>query len=296
MKPNPLKSLATSLANKEVLLPHLRTFLLAEQAAIAAGKTSHTKIVMQDAKMTIECFKERHDEYNHGRKHEGEFFHPSRLGACMRQVFMSHFCEEAEDKTGDTLLREWMIFETGTYLGVFFQNLCERAGCLVKREAPIKNPKLRIIGHADGIVKIRDVTYVLELKTINERGYATTNSPKPDHIRQVHAYMRGLKIYKTIIIYINKNTGQLKEFVIDFDEKVYEWQVKARINYYFNRIRKKQLPPREGANANAFPCTFCSFQRECWETATLNSWMKKNKVTHASLPIPMAPLASASAL
>lgn len=287
--PSGLKSLALSLSRGEVLLPHLRAFLVQEQKAIAAGKTSHTKIVMADAKMTIQCFQERHDEYNHGRKHEGEFFHPSRLGACMRQVFMAHFCEESEDKTGDTLLREWMIFETGTYLGVFFQNLCERAKCLVKREAPIKNPKLRIIGHADGIVQIGGTTYVLELKTINDRGYATTTSPKGDHIRQVHAYMKGLGINKTIIIYINKNTGQLKEFVVDFDQTVYDVQVKARINYYFNRIRKKQLPPREGASAHAFPCTYCSFQRECWETATLKAWMKKNNVTMATLPIPTAP-------
>ena len=80
-----LNLLIKSLSKGEVLLPYLRDFVEQEYHAERAGKITHKQIVAQDARMTIACFKDRLATYNHGEP-IGDFFHPSQLGTCLRQI------------------------------------------------------------------------------------------------------------------------------------------------------------------------------------------------------------------
>ncbi len=264
-----LKTLAKSLRQGEVLLPRLRRFLVRENDKRREGLLKRRDVVAEDAKMTIRTFRERLEEYDHEEDLDGEFFHPSQLGACQRALWYGHHhAPKDAAQSSEDLLRELMIFETGTYVGVVFQNLCKRAGFLTRREVAIVDRKNRILGHADGELLIDDIFYILEIKTINGRGFTQLgNKAKKAHIQQAHAYMKSLKHKWAIIVYLEKDRHGLKEFVIPFSAKFYQEEVAARIDSHFKNLQSKKPPVREGENPRLFPCAYCPYTRVCFGTA-----------------------------
>lgn len=282
---NSIKSILESHERKEQLLPALRLFLKQERSqAEGAGGSAHRETVVADAKMTIDCFKERLSKYEGedaktARKAK-EYFHPSQAAACMRQLwFARRNAPINKSSSGTDLLREHLIFETGTYIHVMFQNLCERAGLLEQREVMVCDDDQRIIGHADGIVKVpaengKSIRSLLEIKTINARGFTSLRGPHESHRRQVTIYMKLLGLTQTNIVYLNKDKHEAREFVIPFDDKFYRKTVLPRIQTYFEVIKQDTPPDKEGFNPNSMPCLFCSFSRVCFDTFELNRFLK----------------------
>jgi CRISPR/Cas system-associated exonuclease Cas4 (RecB family) len=277
-KTSNLSAFVTSLSKGEVLLPYLRRFLANEEAAQESEEVSRKAGVIHDAELTIACFKERIKEFNHGEDPKGDFFHPSQIGGCMRRTFFDIYeaPRDAKDKNDDPL-KKYMIFEMGTYLHVVIQNLCERAGILVRREVPIVRADLKIIGHADGVLEINGVRYVLEFKTINSAGFSKLNAPKHEHKGQATAYMRALKkkygTVHAIILYFDKDRAAVKEFVVKYDVAFYKEHVRKRIDMFFQKVHAKQLPDKEGDNPAAFPCMFCAYKRVCWDSFVTKKFM-----------------------
>ena len=279
-KANTLKDLIKSVARKELLLPLLRDFLAKEEAATTSGKVSKKAGVIHDAELTVKTFQARIGEFNHGEDPEGKFFHPSTIGACQRMMFFDHYqaTRDAGKVNEDDLLRRYLIFETGTYIHVMFQNLCERAGFLIQRECAIVDRMRKILGHADGKLRIDGKVYVLEIKTINSKGFQMLHdSPKHEHKAQAHAYMRSLNVKHAIFIYYNKDQNSLREFVVDYDHSFYLEHVRRRIDGYFTAIDRKVIPPQEGTNPRSFPCMFCPFTKVCWESGRADAFLRQIK-------------------
>jgi hypothetical protein len=178
--------------------------------------------------------------------------------------------------TGDSLMKDHLILEGGTYAHIMFQNLCERAGYLIDRELGIRSDKLKIIGHADGRLTIERLAYLLEIKTINSRRFTLLGGkPQEGHKRQIMAYMKALQMTIAIVIYLEKDSHRTKEFVINYDEGIFRREVAPRIDYFFRSVRKNIMPLREGANPRAFPCTFCPFTRVCWDSEVTKKFLRE---------------------
>lgn len=274
-----LRALAESIDRKEILLPILQKFLKDEKAAIESGKKTRKDVEIEEANLTIKAEEERKREFNHGEE-VGRYFHPSALGVCLRRLAFGVFQAPVNDaKGGNEFLREYMVFAIGTAVHIAFQNLCDRAGVLKRREAAIESKKLELLGHADGILSINDLAYVLEIKSINTRGMTMLRAPKPEHVKQVHAYMRVLKIDCAIVVYIDKDRSSFKEYVVPFDRAYYMKEVRKRKNKAFRCIDNRKLPLAEGDSPHRFPCSFCEFSRICYDSMGLAAWAKKAKVT-----------------
>jgi CRISPR-associated exonuclease Cas4 len=262
-----LNLLIKSLGRNEILVPHLINFLRKERKEEVHNLALRKKHVIRDAELAMMAFRKRRDEFNHGEEIEGDYFHPSAIGKCLRMLWLHELKFDPRAKAAPTVdeVREYLVFEIGTYLHILMQNLISRAGLLVKREVAIQNKELRTLGHADGIVKIHGQRYVLEIKTINTNSFAMLGkNPKPEHIAQVVMYMAALAEKKALILYVDKNTGQLKEFYVPFSQSYYEENVKRRVTRYFDCVAKRLMPPREGKQANAFPCTYCPYVLACY--------------------------------
>ena len=273
-----LSSFIKTLKSDGVLLPVLRKHLLDEDRKISSGLAEHKEMVIRDAQQTIDCFTERMSEYNHRQTLEGELFHPSQLGGCLRAQFYGQFKAPKDGMRSSTdLLRSALIFEFGTYVHVLFQNLCERAGVLTERESAIVNPKLRIIGHGDGQLLIDGHKYLLEIKTVNDRGFAALQGVKDAHKQQIHAYMKALKLDAAVVVYINKNTSELREYVVNYHEAYYQEHVAKRITSYFDCVRALRLPAREGESPSRMPCSYCDFRRICFDPGASDAWVAKLK-------------------
>lgn len=271
-----LKSFTQSLMRGELLVPHLKKFLRIKaklESIPLFGGLYHKKFVISDAKMTVDCFKARIGAYKETIEEDFEYFHPSQLGSCFRASwFDRHNAPRKKEEDGEAT-RSHLTFEIGTYLHVMFQNLCQHAGVLKKREVGIKDKKLRILGHADGVVNLRE-DYLLEIKTSNSNGFIRLTQPHESHKKQVTAYMKSLSLERALIVYIDKDRSQLKEFAFPYEEKFYQAHVKDRIAYYFETVEMKTPPEREGSNPNLPPCRYCPFQEICFDTLQLKQWQR----------------------
>lgn len=268
-----LKSFLFSISRGEVLLPHLRNFLLKEMREINAGRLTSADGVKKDADLTVACFTARKAEYNHrgnGDSDTASYFHPSQIGSCPRRLWFAAVGapSSAAQATGGDLLKTHLVFEIGTYAHVLFQNLCARAGVLVRREIPVRSDKHKIIGHADGHLRIApEGDCLLEFKTINVRGFTKLSGAKPEHRAQATVYMALLNLPQALIVYFNKDTQELKEFRVSFDRREWEEEILPKINRFHLSVKQKKMPPPlVDANPNKFPCLYCEFSRVCFDT------------------------------
>lgn len=280
---NSLKKFLFGISKGDILLPKLKAFLRKEQQEIIAGTRSPREAVLQDATLTVRTFKERMETYNHdaddsdATKH---YFHPSQIGRCPRELWFDAFDAPSseESATGEDMLKSFLIFEIGTYAHVMFQNLCSRAGVLARRELPVLDHKLRVIGHCDGKLRIDKAEFALEFKTINDRGFTGLNEPKKEHVWQVHIYMALLGLPAALVVYFNKNSSELKEFRVPFDQVLWEKTIKPRIAAHHAAVAARKMPPRiEDAAAMRFPCAWCKFNRICFETIEQQKFLKSIK-------------------
>jgi CRISPR/Cas system-associated exonuclease Cas4 (RecB family) len=282
-----LKNLLLELSGQEVLIPRLRQFLVDQARRERSDSESHRKAVIEDALLSAETFKRRAEEYNHDDPTTKRYFHPSSIGRCLRELWFKRFKAPAFSQGDGRELESFLTFETGTYLHVVIQNLCHRAGVLLKREVEVLDHARRIIGHADGILKLNGRRYLLELKTINSRGFISLQAPKHAHVQQATAYMEVLGLTSAVILYFNKDNGALREFVVSFDEELHAKEVAGRIKTLRQCVKQRVAPDREGFTPKEQPCRYCDYTTLCFSEAATKAFVKalpppKGKATPCS--------------
>lgn len=71
-------------------------------------------------------------------------------------------------------------------------------------------------------------------------------------------------ITKVVFLYENKNTQDLKEFVVEHDTELMD-NILARYKTLNECIEKDELPPREGTSKSCTTCRWCPYNGiECW--------------------------------
>lgn len=127
-------------------------------------------------------------------------------------------------------------------------------------------PQEIVGGRADAILSDGKNMYVLDIKSMNSMIFDRITEAKEENIDQLQLYLHYFKIPKGILLYVNKNSLELKEFVIDYDKK----RVLALINI-LNDIKKKidsniipdRLPDYSYSGNGNWQCKYCQFQEVC---------------------------------
>lgn len=88
-------------------------------------------------------------------------------------------------------------------------------------ERKLRDRSLNLVGHADGVTKLMKKKAILEVKTINPDGFKKLKQPLPAHYYQVNVYMHLSKLQHAVVFYVNKSSGELAEFVVDYDQRVW---------------------------------------------------------------------------
>lgn len=113
-----------------------------------------------------------------------------------------------------------------------------------------------------------DGEYLADIKTISEKGwYFIEDKPKETHYAQLQIYLHEMKeegIDEGFILYINKSTGEMREFLVEYDE---EYILETLENYrkLYDYIKNKGLPPRHFKSGGEVPwqCKYCAFTKKC---------------------------------
>jgi len=135
-------------------------------------------------------------------------------------------------------------------------------------EPTVHNPEYGIIGHTDGLLILGDGPALLELKTINSRSFEFLNAPREAHVKQANLYMHcTFKKFdhpmptRTVILYVNKNTSEEKEFWVEKDGSVVQpmFQQIKKVEY---SLSENSLPDRlasckTATSASAKNCPAC---------------------------------------
>ena len=148
---------------------------------------------------------------------ETNCFHVSQLHhPCLRYLYFSYFGKKQEF-TPKTL----RIFDNGHGVHERLENYLMKAGVLVEKERSVSLTQYHIRGRCDGIVQLNGKRGVLEIKSINAKGFAREvryrhtgrgELPKKEHVVQTMMYIHLLGLHGGVILYECKDTQELKEF------------------------------------------------------------------------------------
>jgi len=210
-------------------------------------------------------------------------FYPSSVGKCKRAIVYQML---GYPKKG-VGIKSYLILENGTYTHERLEKMFKDAGILIASELPLKDAELKISGRLDLIVHnvfeheeddkmitLKDkgkVIYrgspsdavIVELKSISDSGFNRLNGkPKDEHRDQVMLYLHLTGIRLGAVFYENKNTQELAEFLVPYDEQEAK-RVIDKIRFCGECYDKQQLPEKE-FEKHDFDCLYCDYRENCW--------------------------------
>lgn len=201
-----------------------------------------------------EFYLDREREKNKERLH----FYVTDAGKCPRAIFFN-FKRVPREEIGAERLR---VFEHGDYIQQMTLRPLFSKGLIRATEVNIP-PQEIISGRADAIISVDGVPYVVDIKSISGRlNMEKMEKPHLEHYYQVQLYLHYFKIKKGILLYVNKDTQELKEFIFDYNpelvEKLLDWFQNLK-----EKIESDIVPPRLPDYPKNWQCSYCPYKEIC---------------------------------
>ena len=194
-------------------------------------------------------------------------FYITDAGKCSRAVFFK-FKNAPKEEIEARILR---MFDHGDYIHRLILSTLFSLG--IVRSSEINIPSQRVIsGRADAILSWENELYVLDIKSMNSFLFKNLVQPKQENIFQLQLYLHFFGIKKGILLYVNKDTQELKEFIVFYDKILAEKLLKD-LESLKTKIDSSIIPKRLSDYPKDKECQFCQFREIC-KKATVNeiSW------------------------
>ena len=191
------------------------------------------------------------------KSREQNHFYITDVGKCPRAVFFK-FKNVPREKMDARILR---IFERGEHMHRNIINVLIRLGVLVSSEITIP-PQEIISGRADAVLSLNNELYVLDIKSINSMIFRTLNEPKEENLQQLQLYLHYFNIKKGILLYIDKDKQEMKEFVLNYDPELVK-SLLADFDSLKIKIDNNIIPGKLPEWPKNWQCTYCQFRDVC---------------------------------
>jgi CRISPR/Cas system-associated exonuclease Cas4 (RecB family) len=191
------------------------------------------------------------------RDKEQTRFYISDIGKCSRAVFFK-FKNAPREKMDARMLR---VYERGEYLHRNIFNILYRLKIGITTEVSIPTQEL-VSGRADAIICIGNENYVLDIKSINSMIFKNLNQPKEENAQQLQLYLHYFNIKKGILLYIDKDQQNIKEFIIDYDS-VFVQSLLNNLKDLKTKIDNNIIPDRLEDYPLNWQCQYCQFKEIC---------------------------------
>ena len=190
---------------------------------------------------------------------EQRHFYVTDAGKCGRAVFFK-FKNAPRANMEPKVLR---MFDHGDYIHQLIMKplLSIRDINVVAAEINIP-PQELISGRADAIISDGRNLYVLDIKSMNSMIFRNLAEPKEENIDQLQLYLHYFKIPKGILLYVNKDSQELKEFVVNYDEKRAK-SLLADLSELKKKIDSDIVPERLFSWPDDWQCQYCQFKEIC---------------------------------
>ena len=144
-------------------------------------------------------------------------FYASEMGKCERQMFFGFKDIPKKDLNANTL----RLFDLGNHVHQMIVNamLLAKNIEVIAVEANIP-PQELIAGRIDAIYRMNDELFILDIKSMNGRAFKYLKEMKEDNALQIQLYLHYLKIKNGVLLYVDKDTLQMKEFIINLKKSI----------------------------------------------------------------------------
>jgi CRISPR-associated protein Cas4 len=194
------------------------------------------------------------------RNKEQTRFYITDAGKCPRAVFF-RFKNAPREPVEARIMR---IFEHGEHIHRNIFNILYRLKLGVTTEIPIPSQEI-ISGRADAILCVGNENYVLDIKSINSMIFRNLSAPKEENIYQLQLYLHYFDIKKGILLYIDKDQQEIKEFLVEYDQTL----CKGLLDKFYALkadIETNKTPQRLPDYPRNWQCNYCQFKDICKKT------------------------------
>ena len=194
------------------------------------------------------------DQQKHKDQHH---FYITDAGKCPRAVFFK-FKNAPRAPMEPRILR---IFERGEQIHQNIFNILYRLRIGVTTE--VKIPAQEIVsGRADAIFCIDGKNYVLDIKSMNSMVFRNLQEPKIENVYQIQLYLHYFNIPHGILMYIDKDKQDIKEFIVQYDEQLIK-QLLNNFEQLKNKIETNTVPTTLEDYPKNWQCSYCQFREIC---------------------------------
>lgn len=190
---------------------------------------------------------------------EQHHFYITDAGKCQRAVFFKFKNAPAEEMDPRILL----MFDHGDHIHQLIMKPLFGVKDIRVVAAEVNIPPQELItGRADAILSDGKELYVLDIKSINGQIFNSLKEPKPDHINQIQLYLHFFKQKNGILLYVNKDTQELKEFPVFYNPHIANTLLNELKNLK-DKIEKNIVPKRIVGWPDDWQCQYCQFFEIC---------------------------------
>jgi CRISPR/Cas system-associated exonuclease Cas4 (RecB family) len=203
--------------------------------------------------------KELIDKYylDRQRDREQHHFYITDAGKCGRAIFFKFKNVPREKMTADVL----RMLDHGDYIQMQIISTLFSLGLV--RASEINIPPQEIIsGRADAIISLNNDLYVVDFKSMNSMIFKGLQEPKEENVNQLQLYLHYFKIPKGILLYVNKDRLELKEFLVKYNPALVQKLLKDLADLK-TKIDKNIIPLRLPDYPENWQCRYCQFREIC---------------------------------
>ena len=192
------------------------------------------------------------------RKNQTSFY-ISEAGRCPRQIFFK-FKNAPRKEFEASFLR---LFDHGEHMHRLIMKplLSTRDIHVVASEVDIP-PQEIVHGRADAVLSDGKELFVLDIKSMNSMIFRTLHSPKDENVLQLQLYLHFFKIQKGLLLYVDKDRLELKEFMVMYNPGVAEALI-AGLSALKKQIEANVIPDRVGGFPSSSQCNYCQYKSVC---------------------------------
>jgi CRISPR/Cas system-associated exonuclease Cas4 (RecB family) len=186
-------------------------------------------------------------------------FYITDAGKCQRATFFK-FKKAPRKKMEPRILR---IFDHGDYIHQLIMKSLFGVRKIHVVASEVNMPPMEIIsGRADAILSIDNNLYVLDIKSMNSMVFRNLTFPKEENLYQIQLYLHYFKIKKGILLYVDKDQQELKEFIVDYDKELCEKLI-VGFQKLKSKIEVNVVPCALSDYPDNWQCSYCPFREIC---------------------------------
>jgi len=191
------------------------------------------------------------------KNREQHHFYITDAGKCPRAIFFK-FKNIPREKMEPRILR---MFDHGDYIQMQILNNLFSLG--IVRASEVKIPPQELIsGRADAVVTLNNELHVVDFKSMNSMIFKNLDQPKEENVNQIQLYMHFFKIPKSILLYVNKDTLELKEFLVEYNPQLAK-KLLQDLSLLNKKITSNVVPERLPDYPRNWQCQYCQFKEIC---------------------------------